>query len=119
SNNLTPLVVDSKLTAAATAHSTEMLTRGYFAHESADGSSAIKRIIKYYKKPIVGENLLWFLGNMSAATVVTTWVNNPPHKAVLPDPRWKAIGIGALYSRKAPGHYKNRPTTVITADFGA
>ena len=119
SSNLAPLTVDPKLTAAATAHSTERLAKGYFAHESADGTAAVKRIKKYYKKSIVGENLLWFLGNMSAAQVVNAWMTNAPHKAILLDPRWRAVGIGALYARKAPAYYKNRPTTVITADFGA
>src|SRR5262249_7452336 len=115
SHNLAPLVVDAKLSAAATAHSTEMLAKGYFAHESADGTAADKRIKKYYRKAIVGENLLWFLGSVSAATAVNAWMNNPPHRAVLLDSRWRAIGVSALYSRRAPGHYKNRPTTVITA----
>jgi uncharacterized protein YkwD len=119
SNNLAPLVANAKLAAAATAHTNEMLTKGYFAHESADGTSPILRVKHYYGKGIVGENLLWFVGNMNAATVVDAWMNNPPHKAVILDPRWRAIGVAAMFSRKAPGYYKNRPTTAITADFGA
>jgi len=119
SNNLAPLVANSKLAAAATAHTTEMLTKGYFTHESADGTSPIARVKQYYGKGIVGENLLWFVGNMNAAKVVDAWMNNPPHKAVILDPRWRAVGVAAMFSRKAPGYYKNRPTTAITADFGA
>ena len=119
SNNLAPLVANAKLAAAATAHTNEMLTKGYFTHESADGTSPIARIKQYYGKGIVGENLLWFVGSMNAAKVVDAWMNNPPHKAVILDPRWRAIGVAALFSSKAPGYYKNRPTTAITADFGA
>src|SRR6266511_4678793 len=39
SHGLVPLVLNAQLSAAATQHSTEMLARGYFAHESRDGTS--------------------------------------------------------------------------------
>ena len=43
-HKLVPLVVDKQLTAAALEHSKEMLARGYFSHDSFDGSSYAKRI---------------------------------------------------------------------------
>ncbi|MDX6435761.1 MAG: hypothetical protein QOK34_595, partial [Gaiellaceae bacterium] len=63
-HNLAPLRFSPKLAAAARSHSSEMAQRGYFSHDSANGTSFDRRISRYY--PLkgahywsVGENLLW------------------------------------------------------------
>ncbi|MEN3340142.1 MAG: hypothetical protein V7647_3818, partial [Acidobacteriota bacterium] len=59
-HGLRALVVSAGLTAAAHQHSVEMVARGYFAHESADGSSFDKRIRRYYKGlRSAGENIAY------------------------------------------------------------
>jgi uncharacterized protein YkwD len=47
-HGLGPLRLSSKLNSAARAHSSEMARRGYFSHDSANGSSFDKRIAKFY-----------------------------------------------------------------------
>jgi uncharacterized protein YkwD len=118
SHGLVPLVVDKQLTAAALAHSKEMLVRGYFSHDSYDGSSYAKRITRHYRKGKVGENLVWSVPDLGAARALVLWMGNAGHRDAILDPRWRVIGIGAVHSARAPGKYAGRPTTVITTDFG-
>ena len=119
SHGLAPLVLNAQLSAAAIQHSKEMLTRGYFAHESSDGSSPTKRIKKYYRSGTVGENLIWSIPDVSAERAVAQWIGNAGHRDVILDRRWREIGIGALHASRAPGKFSGLPTTVITTDFGA
>jgi uncharacterized protein YkwD len=119
SHGLVPLVLNEQLSAAALQHSTEMLVRGYFSHDSFDGSSYQKRIRHYYRKGRVSENLLWSAPDVGAARALTLWMGTPEHRAAILDPRWRAIGIGAVHSSSAPGKYGGRAVTVITTDFGA
>jgi uncharacterized protein YkwD len=118
SHGLVPLVVDTQLTAAALEHSKEMLARGYFSHDSFDGSSYDKRIKRYYRKGKVGENLVWSAPNLGAARALVLWMGNAGHRDAILDPRWRVIGIGAVHSARAPAKYGGRATTVITTDFG-
>jgi uncharacterized protein YkwD len=119
SHGLVPLVPNEQLSAAAIQHSTEMLLRGYFSHDSYDGSSYQKRITRYYHKGKVGENLLWSTPDVGAARALVLWMATPEHRTAILDPRWRVIGIGAVHSVRAPGKYGGRATTAITTDFGA
>jgi uncharacterized protein YkwD len=119
SNKLVPLVLNAQLSAAALQHSKEMLARGYFSHDSFDGSSFQKRVKHYYRKRIIGENLVWSTPNLGAARALALWMGNAEHRAAILDPRWREIGIGAVHSAAAPGKFNRLPTTVVTTDFGA
>jgi uncharacterized protein YkwD len=114
--------LSSKLSQAARQHSTEMALRGYFSHNSGDGSRFDRRIARYY--PItkrfwsVGENLLWSSPSVDAADALQMWLNSPEHRANLMTARWREIGISAVHVMSAPGTFGNREVTVITTDFG-
>lgn len=123
-HGLRRLTFSPALTAAANAHSSEMARLGYFSHNSANGSSFSTRIGRFY--PLrgfhswtVGENLVWGGPDISALRAFKLWLASPPHRANLLSPRWREIGIGAMHSTSAPGTFGGRPTTVVTADFGA
>src|SRR5919201_4145474 len=45
---LAPLRMSTSLGAAARQHSSEMATRGYFSHTSANGTTFDRRIARYY-----------------------------------------------------------------------
>jgi len=119
SHGLTPLTLNARLSAAASQHSTEMLTHGYFGHDSLDGSSYLKRIKRYYGKGIVSENVLWSAPDVGAVRALALWMATPLHRAAILDPRWREIGIGALHSARAPGKFGGRAVTVVTTDFGS
>jgi uncharacterized protein YkwD len=123
SHHLRPLTISAGLTAAARQHSSEMAQRGYFAHESADGSPFDKRIGRYfpsshYRYWSVGENLVWAAPDLSAASALDMWMHSAPHRANLLTAGWRQIGISAVHVAAAPGTYGGGPVTIITTDFG-
>jgi uncharacterized protein YkwD len=100
-----------------------MATDGYFAHESSDGSVFWKRIENFYSPGghrywSVGENLVWASPDLTAKRAVKMWMKSKPHRANLLSPRWREIGLSAVYSSQAPGEYRDRAATIVTADFG-
>jgi uncharacterized protein YkwD len=46
------------------------------------------------------------------------WMRSAPHRANILNPRFRDIGIGAVYSTSARGTYTHLPVTIITTDFG-
>jgi uncharacterized protein YkwD len=100
-----------------------MVAHGYFGHDSADGTSFMNRIARYYPRGnhahwSVGENLLWASPRTSAAAALRAWIKSPPHLHNLLDPRWREIGVSAVHVASAPGVYQGHAVTVITTDFG-
>ena len=122
-HGLTPLRSSARLAAAAKEHSVEMATRGYFSHNSANGTSFDRRIVRYY--PIgryrywsVGENLLWSSPDVDPGGALHMWMNSAEHRANILNARWRQIGISAVHVDAAPGMFGGDPVTVITTDFG-
>jgi uncharacterized protein YkwD len=117
-----PLRTSARLRAAADAHSTAMAKRGFFAHESADGSSFWKRVARYYPRGpgawSVGENLLWSSPNVDAAGSIRMWLNSPPHRKNLLASQWREVGLSAVHVDAGPGVFNGAPVTILTADFG-
>ena len=46
------------------------------------------------------------------------WLNSPPHRANLLQPKWREIGLGGVHAASAPGAFGGLPATILTADFG-
>ena len=122
-HGLPALRANAKLAAAADQHSREMADDGYFDHNSVDGTSFANRIAKWY--PLggfhswyVGENLLWSSPAVDPSGAVAMWMRSPGHRANILSPRFREIGVGAVYSTSAGGAYTHRPVTIITTDFG-
>jgi uncharacterized protein YkwD len=122
-HRLSPLRVNVRLTAAAEAHSLAMARRGFFAHESADGTAFWKRVRGFYGDRgfaywRVGENLLWSSPTIEPAEALQLWLDSPPHRKILLKREWREIGLSAVHVDSAPGIYRDSETTIITADFG-
>jgi uncharacterized protein YkwD len=123
SHGLARLTLDASLEASAGLHSREMARTGLFKHESPGGAPFWKRIDRYYSyagfsRWDVGENLLWWSPDTTAAHTVSAWLASPPHRKILLDPRYRQIGIAAIHDTIAPGDFQNREATIVTADFG-
>jgi uncharacterized protein YkwD len=119
-----PLRLMPKLTAAANSHSTAMATRGFFHHESADGSDFSRRVKRFYRPAgyrswTIGENILWSSPQVDARGAVKMWMQSPPHRANLLSPAWREVGLSAVHANAAPGYFHGLEVTVLTADFGA
>jgi len=121
---LRPLRLNRRLAAAADFHSRDMGRRGYFEHDSANGTVFWRRIERFYPSSgfrswTVGENLLWASESYGAAYAVREWMQSPPHRQNILSRDWREVGIGAVYFPDAPGEYRGRSVTILTADFGA
>lgn len=122
-HRLAPLRLNVRLTDAAREHTVQMAQDGYFAHDSADGSSFWKRIQVFYSSGpwsywSVGENLLWSSPDVTPGRALAMWLASPEHRANLMNPRWREIGVAAVHQAAAPGVYKGLDVTIVTTDFG-
>jgi len=122
-NGLVALRFSTKLAAAADQHSLSMARRGYFTHESADGTPFWKRVQRYYGSShygfwSVGENLLWASPSVDSAGAVRMWMQSPEHRKVMLTAQWREIGLSAVHVASAPGTYGGQQVTIVTADFG-
>lgn len=121
---LAPLRISKGLSSAARQHSDEMLSAGYFAHTSADGSSFDARIARSYpfartfSRWSVGENLVWEAPDLHAAEATRLWMASPAHRKNILDSSWTEIGIAAVHADAAPGVFGGGEVTLITTDFG-
>ncbi|PWI13406.1 stress protein [Streptomyces sp. Act143] len=92
-HGLPPLAVDPRLTAAAQAHSTDMIARAFYSHTSPDGSRPWDRAAAAgATRRSIGENIA--CGQRSPAEVVEGWMNSPGHRANILKPDFTHIGIG-------------------------
>jgi uncharacterized protein YkwD len=111
------------LSIAADRHSRAMGRHGFFEHESRDGSSFWRRVKRFYdsrgyRSWSVGENLLWSTPGLDAARAVELWLKSPGHRRNILTPRWREIGLGAVFVPGAPGIFGGRDVLIITTDFG-
>jgi uncharacterized protein YkwD len=114
-HNLGKLAMNSQLRSAAKAHSTDMLTNGYFEHDGP-GETWDARVARYLKSPLIGENIAWGQGSFGTPQgIVTQWMQSPPHRAIILTAGFKRIGISLATgtSTGTPG------ATMATADFAA
>jgi uncharacterized protein YkwD len=84
-----------------------MAERGYFAHDTPDGTSFGEREVAagYSPDKTGGENIA--RGQTTATSVMRDWMGSPPHRRNILDCEFTRIGIGYV----AAGHY-------WTQDFG-
>jgi uncharacterized protein YkwD len=88
---------------AADAHSRAMRRANTMGH--GDYS---RRIRRYVRSRHVGENLAW-MARCNASSIVSMWLNSPPHRKVMLSRSFKRIGVGRSGSRKC----------FVTADFAS
>lgn len=112
-NGLRVLRLDPALTAAARAHSLDMLARHYFDHDGP-GSRFTDRLADYTPASCIAENIAWGSGTYGTGPgVVAAWKASPGHRHVMLLPWVTRVGVGVRVGTflGAPG------ATVATADF--
>ena len=102
------LRVDYHLVRAARGHSSDMMSRQYFAH----GSVAGRALAAGARGPVFGEDLAWATG-LTPDWVVNKWLASPSHRAVLLRSGFRRVGIGIVFGTFV-GH---GGAAVVTADF--
>jgi uncharacterized protein YkwD len=122
-HGLVPVKLNPNLADAASSHSDEMASDGYFDHASFDGTAFWKRIVRWYGQDgytfwSVGENLLYSSPEADAPKALRLWMASKPHRANILNPAWREVGVSAVHVGQGPGVYGGQPTTIITVDFG-
>lgn len=93
-NGLQPLAPDPELTEVARRHSTDMFTRGYFAHDTPEGVTPFDRMREANVRFLIaGENLA-LAPTVSVAH--TGLMNSPGHRANILRPQFGRVGIGIM-----------------------
>ena len=123
-HGLKPLRLSRRLGAAADRHSLEMARDGYFAHESANGSSFWKRVAHYYpatgyRSWVVGENLLWQSPDLNAREAIKLWMGSTSHRENMLSRAWREVGVSAVRVESGSGPFQGTTVTLVTVDFGA
>lgn len=92
---LSPLAWDGAVAAVATAHSQDMLDRGFFSHTNPDGETPWDRLaaagITY---TAAGENIAW--GYPTGSAVLAAWLSSTGHKANIENPNFTHHGVGLV-----------------------
>jgi hypothetical protein len=96
---LAPLSGNVRLAAAASAHATDMVTQGYFAHDALDGSGFGLRVersgyLGHRRSWVLGENLAWGSGSLATpASIVAGWMDSPSHRDNILTAGFRDIGV--------------------------
>jgi uncharacterized protein YkwD len=103
------LTVDTRLTTAARAHSTDMAARGYFNHTTPEGVTFDARINGAgYSWSYVAENIA--VGQPDPAAVMAAWMDSDGHRRNILNCELRHIGVGLAYDGRSRPHW--------TQDFG-
>ena len=100
---LPPLERDTALSAAARAHSADMLRRHFFDHLNPDRQTPAERVKRASGAPTraIGENIWMWSGTVApplrtlADRAVGDWMASAPHRSNVLNPRYTRIGVGA------------------------
>jgi uncharacterized protein YkwD len=118
---LKTLCVHPDLTAAARAHSQDMLNKDYASHESPSGENVGERLERFgygsdgFSYYLIGENIAWGCGSRgSAEHLFKWWMHSRGHRQNILNKKFREVGIGAR-----TGTFKSCDhATMYTADFG-
>ncbi len=110
---ITELKLDSKLNEAAFMKAQDMLTKGYWAHESPDGVQPWQWFAKAeYSYDIAGENLAKNFTSSRAA--VNAWMHSTDHKANILNKKYEDAGFAVV-----SGQLGGEETTLIVSLYGS
>lgn len=119
--DLPTLRVNAKLQRAARAHSTQMINKDYFAHNSANGESFSKRVIRFgYTRTNctswrAGENIAWGSGLLGTPQAIfKAWMKSAGHRKIMLSKSFRDVGLG-----RAKGEFKGiEGVFMFTLDCG-
>jgi len=116
-SGLTTFCVDTRLTAAARAHSDDMLGQRYFAHTSPDGATFGLRVndVGYAPFTRLAENIAWGSGPVGTPQhIFVDWMNSAGHRRNIQNAALREIGIGV-----STGAFEGfDDARIYTVDFG-
>jgi uncharacterized protein YkwD len=119
-----PLRPNADLLASAQAHSADMASGDYFAHDSLSGSTPLARMRAagyIYSARLgyaVGENIAWAtLWLATPRAIVAAWMSDPGHRANILDATFRDTGIG-VSPHPIASLARGEAGAIYTQDFG-
>ncbi len=110
-NKIAVLAENTLLNQSAQAKADDMATKGYFAHNSPDGTQPWSWIdAAGYDYQYAGENLA--VRFVDSKDVVVGWMASPTHRANIVKPAYTEVGVGI-----AQGMYKGQIATFVVQHF--
>jgi len=110
-HNVEVLIQNEILNRSAQAKADDMAAKGYFSHNSPDGTQPWVWIEEAgYEYQYAGENLA--VRFVDSKDVVVAWMASPTHRANIVKPVYTQLGIGI-----AQGMYKGQPATFVVQHF--
>lgn len=95
---------NTRLTDAATAHSSDMAQKGFFSHTGSDGSHFTDRLARAgYRDSGSEENIA--ANSTNASSVVKSWVNSPSHCMSIMTKEHKEAGAACVSGAAPYRHY--------------
>ncbi len=103
------------LSRAAGRHARDMARGRFFAHQRSGGPSLRSRARSAgWRGGRLGEAIAYGCGSSAGpAAIVRSWLNSPPHRAILLSTRLSRVGIGI--ARRAPVSCRGGKTFVLDA----
>jgi uncharacterized protein YkwD len=94
-----PLQLNGALTKAAQNHADDMARRGYFSHQSPDGSDMSDRVnwVSYRYRGLA-ENIA--MGQRTPQVVVAGWLKSPGHRTNILNGEYRDLGVGIAKDRR-------------------
>lgn len=115
---------DADLQRAAQAHSSDMASSDYFAHDSRNGATPLARmraagyIFSSHLGYAVGENIAWAtLWLATPKAIVAGWMASPGHRANILDATFRDTGVGVAPHPLA-ALARGQAGAIYTQDFG-
>ncbi len=109
---------------SAQAHSSDMASGDYFAHDSRNGSTPLARmraagyIANSHLGYAVGENIAWAtLGLSTPKAIVAGWMASPGHRANILDATYHDTGLG-ISPHPLSSLARGQRGAIYTQDFG-
>ena len=109
SRGLKALKANRRLAKAASGHAGDMVSKGYFSHDSLNGASFVDRIrgagyIGSRFLPSLGEDLAWGSGELGTPReIVQGWMESPGHRANILSRKFREAGMGVAFGDPGAG----------------
>ena len=115
---------DARLTAAASKHAQDMVTTGYFGHDTPSGVNPFDRMRAegYISRGVAwnaSETIAWAVGpRATPRSVMSAWLEATSQRLTLLAPDFRDIGVGIALGAPVPREPGSMPAVTYAVDYG-
>lgn len=118
------LSASTALERSAAAHSRDMVSHQYLAHEAEGRPSLLSRVraagyFEHAATALFSENIgVAPIGNATARSLVDAWLTSADHRANILHPMFADLGVGTAFAPPDKAFYPAHSALIVTTDFG-